>query len=180
MEWESDSPCRSHTPPGQGCRSPGRGSCGELEFRDCGATPGRGLLLTVEKWIEGRWGRRLQWEMPVEESQAAMEARRYLEAEPCVGGGAITVASLSLHASICSSTTERLAHQTPDALNYSQGGCMCLRGPSMCLTCQTTEKDPRQASPLSAWMGGATEKDWPRRLSDSQLQEAREKTLIGP
>ena len=49
----------------------------ELEFRDCGAIPGRGLLLTVERQIEGRGGRRLWWEMPVEGSQAAMEARRY-------------------------------------------------------------------------------------------------------
>ena len=32
------------------------------------------------------------------------------------------------------------------------------RGPSMCLMHRTTEKDPRQGSPLSAGMGGATEK----------------------
>ena len=25
----------------------------ELEFRDCGAIPGRGLLLTAERWTEG-------------------------------------------------------------------------------------------------------------------------------
>ena len=31
----------------------------------------------------------------------------------------------------------------------------------MCLTSRTTEKDPRQGSPLSAWMGRATDKDWP-------------------
>ena len=34
-------------------RSPGRCSSWELEFRDCGANPGRGLLLTVENQIEG-------------------------------------------------------------------------------------------------------------------------------
>ena len=42
---------------------------------DCGAIPGQGLLLTEEKLIEGMLGRRLWWEMPVEESQAVMEAR---------------------------------------------------------------------------------------------------------
>ena len=35
----------------------------------------RGLLLTVERQIEGMEGRRSWWEMPVEESQAGMEAR---------------------------------------------------------------------------------------------------------
>ena len=30
---------------------------------------------TVERWIKGMLGRRLWWEMPVKESQAAMEAR---------------------------------------------------------------------------------------------------------
>ena len=47
-------------------------------------------------------------------------------AESCVGGGAITIASLSPHARISSSTKERLAHQTPDTLNYRVGphpGC---------------------------------------------------------
>ena len=45
----------------------------------------------------------------------------------------------------------------------------------MCLTRWTTEKDPRQGSPVSAWMGGAKEKDWPKRPSDHQLQETRKK-----
>jgi len=39
--------------PWTGMQSPGRQSSWELEFRDCGAVPGRGLLLTVERWIEG-------------------------------------------------------------------------------------------------------------------------------
>ena len=39
------------------------------------SNPRRALLLTVKRRIEGMWGRRLWWEM--EESQAAMEARRY-------------------------------------------------------------------------------------------------------
>ena len=77
MEWESDSPCCSHTYAGQEYRSPGRGSSWELEFRDCGAVPVQWLLWTVERWIEEMWGRRLWWETPVEESQAAMEARWY-------------------------------------------------------------------------------------------------------
>jgi len=77
MEWKSDSTCRSHTYYGQECWSPGRCSSWELEFRDCGANPGRGLLLTVEIQIEGMWGRRSWWEMPMEKSQGAMEARWY-------------------------------------------------------------------------------------------------------
>ena len=46
-----------------------------LEFRDGGAIPGQGLLLTVERQTEGMGGRRLWWEMPMEESRAAMEER---------------------------------------------------------------------------------------------------------
>ena len=42
-----------HTYPRQGCRSPGRCSGWELGFRDCGAIPGLGLLLIVERWNEG-------------------------------------------------------------------------------------------------------------------------------
>ena len=42
-------------------------------------------------------------------------------AESQLGGGAITTASLSPHASIGSWTTERLARQTPDVLNYRVG-----------------------------------------------------------
>ena len=76
MEWESDRPRRIHTYPGQRC-CPGRGSGWELELRDCWAITGQGLLLTAERWIEEMWGRRLWWEMLVEESQAAMEARQY-------------------------------------------------------------------------------------------------------
>ena len=37
IEWESDSPCCSHTYPGQGHKSSGRCSSWELEFRDCEA-----------------------------------------------------------------------------------------------------------------------------------------------
>ena len=48
----------------------------ELEFRDCGAILGQGLLLTAERWMEGMRGRRLvgnAWGG----KPAAMEARRY-------------------------------------------------------------------------------------------------------
>ena len=70
----------------------------------------------------------------------------------------------------------------PDALNYRVPDTQIYRvgpqqgGPPMCLMCWTTEKDLRQGSPLSAWRGGATEKDWPKRPSDRQLQEAQKKT----
>ena len=48
----TDSPCCSHTYPGQEHWSLGRGSGWELELRDCGAIPGQGLLLTKERRIE--------------------------------------------------------------------------------------------------------------------------------
>ena len=67
-------PYDRHTYPGQGRRSPRRCSSWELEHRDCGTIPGRGLLLTAWRWTERTWGRRLWWEVPIEESQAAMEA----------------------------------------------------------------------------------------------------------
>ena len=149
MKRESDSPCRSHTYPGQGHWSPGRWSSWELGFRDCGAIPGRELLWTAEKQIEGLWGRRLWWEMPVEESQAAMEARRYCWVS--VGGGTITIASLSPHARNSSWTIERWAHQTPDALNYRLGshpGCSFK-----CLMHQSTEQDHSRGGP-SMWLNG--------------------------
>ena len=75
MEWESDSPCRKLTYPGQGRRSPRRHS--GWEFRDCTEVPGWGLLLTVERRTEGMWGRRLWWETPVEESQIAVKGKQY-------------------------------------------------------------------------------------------------------
>ena len=46
----------------------------------------------------------------------------------------------------------------------------------MWLMLRTTEKDPRQGSPISAWTGRVTEKDWPKRPSDHQLQESWKKT----
>ena len=169
MEWESDSSCHSHTYPAEGCRSPGRHSSWELEFRDCGAILGRGLLLTAERWIEQMWGRRLWWEMPVEESHCWVMHRGWSHPHSL---------SLPTHSSIHSWAVERLAHQMPDALNYRVGphpGSSFKR-----LMSQTTEKDPKQRSPLNTWTGGAMEKDWPKGPSDHQLQEAQKKTLIGP
>ena len=84
MEWESDSPFRSRT-------YHRRCSGWDLEFRDCGAIPGWGLLLTAERQMEGMWGRRLWWEKPVEES--GQPWKQGDSAESRVGGGAITTAS---------------------------------------------------------------------------------------
>ena len=95
MEWESDRSWCSHTYPGQGHRSPGRCSGWELEFRDWGAIPGQGLLLTVERQIKGMWGRRCGtcggkclWR------KAGQPWKQRNTAESCVVGGAITIASL--------------------------------------------------------------------------------------
>ena len=119
MEWESDSPCHSHTYPVQESWSPGRDSSWELELRDCSAIPGWGVLLTMERWIEQMWVKRSWWEMLVEESQAAMEARRYCWVTH--RGSTITIAFLSPHASISFWTTESLPHQMPETLNYRVG-----------------------------------------------------------
>ena len=182
MEWESDSPCCSHTSP----RWP---SGWELEFRDCGTIPGWGLLLTVDRQIEGMGGRRLWWEMPVEESRAAMQARRYCW---------VTSRRWSHHHSLSPPTCQRWQLDNREAgpsnawptelqSRTTQGAPLsdwCTdpqsrtppRGaPSMCLRQRTTEKDPRQGSRLSAWMGGIMEKDWPKRPSDLQLQGAQKK-----
>ena len=101
----------------------------------------------------------------------ARQARKQDDtAESHVEGGVITVASLSPHANTGSWT----AHQKPDALNYRVGPHPGR--PFKCLMRQTTEKDPKRGSPLSAWMGGTMEKDWPKRPSDRQLQKAWKKT----
>ena len=146
MEWEAASPCLNHTYPGQECRSPGRHSGWDLEFRYCGAIPGWGLLLTVKRQIKGMWGWRLWWEMPVEEKLGSHGSKAILlshawRVEP----------SSHLSPPTCqrgSWTIERLAHQMPDALNYRVG--LQPGAPSMCLMHLTAEKDSRQGSPLSA------------------------------
>jgi len=68
MEWESDSPCHSldkDVDPLEGAVAESW-SLGIVEQE---------LLLTTERQIEEMGGRRLWWEMLVEESRAAMEAR---------------------------------------------------------------------------------------------------------
>ena len=120
-----------------GTGSPGRRSGWELEFRDCGSIPGRGLQLTSERRMERRWGRKLWWEMPVEARQPWEQGNT---AESCIAGGAVTIASLPGHTSIHSWTIERLAHQTPDALNYRVGPQPGR--PFKCLTRPSTDRTP--------------------------------------
>ena len=146
MEWESDNPCLSHTYPGLGHRSPGKHSSWGLEFGNCRAIPGWRLLLTVERLIKRRWGRKIWWEMPVEESPAAMEARGYcwvmcrgwshhhsLSLPTCRlqlnnrEGGASNTWCTELQ----SRTPARGPLYVPDALNNREGPQ--AREPSMCL-----------------------------------------------
>ena len=147
MEWESDSPCHSHTHPRQGCRSPGRCRSWQLESRGCGEIPGQGLLLTAERRIEGMWGRRLRWQMPVEESQAAMEAGQYRW---------ITRMGWSHHQSLSLPTCQHWQ------LNNRKSGpsstwCTKLQSrlhpgcPFKCLKHQSTAFDPSQGSPSLCW-----------------------------
>ena len=172
MEWESDSSCSSHTYPGQGCRSPGRRSNWELEFRDFEAIPGQGLLLTVERWIEGMWWRRLWWEIPVEESWAAMKARWYCW---------VTYSGWSHHHNFFLPT--RLHQQlNREALNYRVGP-----HPECSLSAWNADlqsRTPAKEALQCAWCtkqqrrtptNRATEKDWPKRPSNCQLPEARKK-----
>ena len=193
MEWEADNRYHKHTYTGQGCRSPGRCSSWEMEFRDCGAMPGLGLLLTVEIQMEGMWGRRLVGnacrEKPGSHGSKAMLLSRVWGVEP-------SPQPLSPHTSIGSWTVERLAHQTLMHSTTEQDPARC---PFKCLMCWPAEWDPSRGggalyvsdtpnsreeaqagSPLSAWMGGATEKDWPKRPSDRQLPGVWKKTPIGP
>ena len=147
-------PWSSHKYPGQGHGSPRRHSIWELERRDCGATPGWSLLLAVGKQPKGTWGRRLWWEMSVEESQAAMEERQCCWV---MHSGWSHQRSLSLppHTRTGSWTIDRLVYQVPEVGNNRVGhhpGC-----PSA--VHWTTEKEPRQGTPLSAWRGRATERD---------------------
>ena len=147
MEWKSDSPCCSHTYPRQECRSPGRHRSWELEFRDCGAIPGRGLLLLWRDRLRecegGDCGGKCLWR------KAGQPWKQGNTAESCIVGGAITIASLSPHASIGTWTVKRLAHQTPDALHYRVGphpGC-----PFKCLKCRSMGRNPAKGAPLCAW-----------------------------
>jgi len=84
-------------------------------------------------------------------------------AESHVAGGAITIASLPPHASMCSWTIERLAHQTPDAPNYRVGP---QSGGPFYVPDALNNREGLQAS-LSA--PDCAERDWPKKSSDCQL-----------
>ena len=183
MGWESDSPC---TP----IHTPGR-KAGLLE----GAVAGSWSLGIVEQsqhegccWLQrnrargcegGDWGEKRMWR------KARQPRKQGDTAESRFGGGAITTASLSTHR-VCfgswntrhtelqSRTPPRVPFWVPDALIYRVGP-QSGKATSICLMGTTTEKDPRQGIPISSWKGGATEKDWPKRPSDRQLQEAQKK-----
>ena len=59
---------------GQRQKSTRKHSSWEPELSDFRAILRQGLLLTAGRQLEWTWGRRLQWEMHVKESQANMEA----------------------------------------------------------------------------------------------------------
>jgi len=148
MEWESDSPCHSHT-------YPRWRSSRDLEFRDRGAIPGQELLLMQRDRSRGceggDCGGKCLWR------KAGQPWKQGDTAESRAGSGALTIVSLPSQASTGSWTIERLAHQTGDTLNYREEphpGCSFKW-----LMRETTKKDPRQGSLLSAWTGGATKKD---------------------
>ena len=175
MEWESGSPCHSHTNPRQGHGSPGRCRSWELERGglwsspqeraavDCGETDWGGVreVTVVGNPCGGKLGRH------------GSKAIRWLTRR----GWSHHHRLFSPHASTGSWTMERLAHQTLMLLNYRVGPHPGW--PFECLTCPTTEKDPRQGSPLSAWKGGTMVKVWPKRpLHTGSLPSCP--TLCGP
>ena len=172
-------PCHRHTYPRQRWGSPLRCSNLELEFGECGAIPGRGLLLTAERQIEGRWGRRLWWEMPLEESQAAMEARWYCWVT-CRGWRHHNSLSLptcqhwqlnnreadpsnAWRTELQSRTPPRVLLSVTDAQIYRVGP-QPLGAPLCAWHAEQQRRTPRQGSPLSARMGGAKEKSGQRGL----------------
>ena len=175
MEWESDSSCCSlHILDRDiGLLEGAEAGCWSLGIVEQSQGEGccwlqRDRLRGCER---GDHGGKCQWR------KARQPRKQGDTAESCVMGGAIAMASLSPHTSTSSWKIERLAHQTPNALNYRVGPQP--GGPLYVPDALKTEKDPRQGSPLSAWMDGAMEKDQPKRPSDCQLQEAQ-KRLIGP
>ena len=130
MEWESDSPRHSHTHPEQGHRSLRWHRGWELKCRDCGAIPGWGLLLTVERLIKGMWGRRLGWENCIEESQTAMGAGWYCR---------VTCREWSHHHSLSLSTRQHWQLNNREA------------GPLNAYCIELKSRTPTQGATLSAW-----------------------------
>ena len=148
MEWESDSTCWSHMYPRQGCRAPRRCSGWELEHKDCGGNPGQELLATADRQTEGVSGRRLWWEMPVE--GARQPWKQGDTAESCLGGKAITIASLSPHASISSWTIETVAPSS--AWHMEQQSRTPPPGASLGAWCTKLQsRTPAKGAPLCAW-----------------------------
>ena len=115
MEWESESPCCSHTYPRQGRRSPGRPSDWELELGTVEQFWGEGCCWLQRDGLRGceggDCGGKCLWR------KARQPWKKGNTAESHVGGGFWVYS----HARIRSWTIERLAHQTLDALNYRVG-----------------------------------------------------------
>jgi len=149
MEWQSDSPCCSHKYLDRDAGSL-EGTVGwELEFRDCGAIEGQGLLLTVERQIEGMWGRRFWGEMPVEESWAAKEARPYCW---------VMRRGWSHHHSFSISTHQHLQLNSREA------------GPSNTWCTELQIRTPTQRAPLSDW---CAEQQRPQAREPSKCRNGR-------
>ena len=162
MEWESNRPCHRHAYPGQGLRSPSRHGGWELEFRDYGTIARQGLLLTGdsdrgavrEETVVGN----------ASGGKRGMEARQYCWV-------------------ICSGWSHQHSLSLPTCqhpeLNNSEAG------PSNAWHAErqsrTPPRVPHSVPDLSAWADTrATKKNWPKRPSGHLLQEAREKTPMGP
>ena len=116
MEWEWDSLCCSHTHPHKDVDAlegsvAGNWSLGIMEQpqgEDC-----CWLQRDGERGCEGaEYGGKCLWR------KARQPRKQGDTAESCVGGGATNIASLLPHASIGSWTIGRVAHQTPDTVNY--------------------------------------------------------------
>ena len=128
MKWETDSPCHSHSYTREECRSPGR-VAGSWSLG----------IVKQSQWEGCCWLQRKEWrgceggdhDGKCQLRKARKPWKQGNTAESCIEGGAITIASLSPHASIGSWSIENLAQQTPDALNFRVGS--------------------HQGAPLSAW-----------------------------
>ena len=148
LEWESDSPCPSHTQTGtqiplEGAVA-GNSSLGVLE-----QSLGEGCCWLqrdrLRGYGEGDYGGECLWR------KAGQPWKQGDTAESCIGGRVITIASLLPHAHIGSWNIERMAHQMPDTLKYSVGpypGCFIKW-----LMHRTTEKYPRQGNTLKCLNG---------------------------
>ena len=141
MEWESDSPCHSHTYPRQGHRSFGRHSVESWSLGILEQSQGKGCYWLHRDRMRGCEGGDCAWKCLWRKAGEPWKQDNTVES--CLGSGAITLASLTPIASNSSWTIERLAHQTPDAPNYRAGPQPGV--PSMCLTHGTTEKDRKGA-----------------------------------